>query len=242
MHPNLSHLLDDTPAWLDVFFTATTMLTLGLLFVAIRRLSIRQASLFLGLSLLWLAGLGVLAYNHFFQQLDARPPGFALVLTPPLLLIIGLLTNPKSRAWLYQLLLADLTRLHTVRVPVELTLYGLYMQQQIPQLMTFEGRNYDILAGLTAPLVAHYFVGQKRLARRWLLTWNVLALGLVLNIVVQAILSLPLPFQQLAFEQPNVGLLKWPYVWLPGFVVPVVLFSHIVVIQRLISAQNRNRV
>ncbi|MFD2935682.1 hypothetical protein [Spirosoma flavum] len=235
MQPNLSNLFTPTPLWLDAFFVVTTLLTLGMLYTAAHRVSVSGAVRVLVASLVWLTLLAVLAYRHFFQQLDAIPPHFVLAIGVPLLLIIGLVITTGGRAWTSQLPLPILTLLHTVRIPVELSLYGLYLYQQVPQLMTFEGRNYDILAGITAPVVAYYAFKQKRLAPRWLLLWNLLSVGLLLNIVVQAVLSTPLPFQQMGFEQPNVALLKMPYVWLPGFVVPTVLFSHIVAIGQLIQ-------
>lgn len=61
--------------------------------------------------------------------------------------------------------------------------------------------------------------------------WNLICLGLLLNIVVLAILSAPSPFQILAFDQPNIAITHFPYVWLPSVVVPIVLFSHLVAIR-----------
>lgn len=203
--------------------------------MAVRQISDRIAMVVLLASLIWLMGLALLAYNHFFQHLDARPPHFMLTIGPPLLLIIGLLLTNRGRFWINQLPLSVLTGLHTVRVPVELILYGLYSYQQVPQLMTFEGRNWDILAGLTAPIVTYLAFSRNKLSARWLLIWNGLVLGLLINIVTLAILSAPLPLQQLAFSQPNVAVLKTPYVWLPGYIVPVVLFSHVVATQQLLK-------
>ena len=209
-----------------------------MLYVAIRRVSVASATNVLIGSLLWLVALVLLAYNHFFQKIDARPPRFILVLGTPLLLIVSLLVTSKGRFWISQLPLSTLTRLHTVRIPVELGLYGLCVYHQVPQLITFEGRNFDILAGLTAPIIMYYVFKRRRLSSRGLLLWNILALVLVLSVVVQAILSSPLPFQQLAFEQPTVAILKAPYVWLPGFIVPAVLFAHAVAIQRLVAGND----
>lgn len=115
------------------------------------------------------------------------------------------------------------------------------IDNQVPELMTFEGGNYDILSGLTAPILAYVVFGKQHVSPRWLLVWNILALGLVINIVVHAVLSAPLPFQQLAFDQPNVGILKLPYIWLPGFIVPVVLFSHGVAIFQLLKSTQSTR-
>ncbi|MBN8825980.1 MULTISPECIES: hypothetical protein [unclassified Spirosoma] len=241
MQPNLSHLYDTTPLWLDAFFGATTLLTGYYLYSGVRQVSKRAANrLFVGVSI-WLIILALLAYNQIFLHLDARPPGLVLVIGPPLLFIIGLFITTQGRLWIEKLPLSTLTVLHAVRVPVELSLYGLYLYHQVPHLMTFEGGNVDILSGLTAPVVAYFTFQRHQLSNQWLLVWNMLVLGLVLNIVIHAILSAPFPFQQFGFDQPNVGILKVPYVWLPGFVVPTVLFAHLVAIYRLIKKVVRNK-
>jgi hypothetical protein len=67
-----------------------------------------------------------------------------------------------------------------------------------------------------------------------LLIWNVVCLGLLVNIVVIAILSVPTAFQQFGFDQPNIAIGQFPYVWLPSVVVPIVLLSHLVIIRSLV--------
>ena len=111
-----------------------------------------------------------------------------------------------------------------VRIPVELILFSLFAYGVIPQLMTFEGRNFDIVAGITAPAIAYWGFTKKIIGSRWILLWNFISLGLLLNIVINAILSAPFPFQQFAFDQPNTAVLYFPFVLLPAFIVPVVLF------------------
>ena len=58
--------------------------------------------------------------------------------------------------------------------------------------------------------------------------------GLLINIVATAVLSLPSPFQQQAFNQLNIAILYFPFVWLPSVVVPVVLLAHVSAIRQLI--------
>jgi hypothetical protein len=46
--------------------------------------------------------------------------------------------------------------------------------------------------------------------------------------------SLPhFPFQQFAFDQPNIAVLYFPFIWLPSCVVPLVLLSHLAAIRQL---------
>jgi hypothetical protein len=100
--------------------------------------------------------------------------------------------------------------------------------------MTFTGRNFDIVAGITAPLI--YFIcfkGDKVKNRSLLLGWNFICLGLLLNIVINAVLSAPFSFQQFAFYQPNIAVLYFPFILLPSFIVMIVLYSHLAAIRRL---------
>jgi len=47
-------------------------------------------------------------------------------------------------------------------------------------------------------------------------------------------LSAPSPIQKIAFEQPNIAILYFPFCWLPTFIVPIVLFSHLVAVRKLV--------
>ena len=182
----------------------------------------------------WLGVQGVLGLFRFYLELDTIPPRFIFLVPPTLIVIIVLFISSRGKNFINSLSLKHLTLIHSVRIPVEFCLWWLFLEGVIPQLMTFEGRNFDIIAGITAPLIYYIFFISKKLSRKALLIWNVVSLLLLLNIVFHAILSIPSPFQQMAFEQPNIGILYFPYLWLPCFIVPVVLFSHLVAIRKLL--------
>jgi hypothetical protein len=215
------------PAYLGLAFVLITGLAVGLFYRAAH-----HSKVVLGLLLAWLLGQGAVSLSGFYTVTAALPPRLALLLGPALLLIAGLLATPRGRRFLDGLRLDRLTLLHVVRIPVELVLLGLYLHQAVPQLMTFEGRNWDVLSGLTAPVV-YYLARRQRLSRAGLIVWNVLGLGLLLNIVGNALLSVPGPLQRFGFEQPNVAILHFPFVWLPGCVVPLVLLAHLAALWQL---------
>jgi hypothetical protein len=104
--------------------------------------------------------------------------------------------------------------------------------------MTIEGGNIDFIAGLTAPII-WWAYSKGRIWRTGLLIWNFLCLASVLNAVVRAQLSAPFPFQRFAFDQPTVAIFYFPFVLLIAFVVPVVLFSHVAVIRKLLREKTR---
>ncbi|CCH53920.1 hypothetical protein BN8_03054 [Fibrisoma limi BUZ 3] len=234
MQPNLAYLATELPNWLAAGFVFIVLFTVVLLFTAIWQTSLPTAWYALTGMLGWLLLTGGLAYRGVFLETSATPPRFVLLVLPPLGLIVTLFSFSRTRQWLDRLPLTTLTYLHSNRLAVELLLYGLFTYRQIPDLMTFEGRNFDILVGLTAPLVGYLAFHRHSMTNRALLVWNLFGLVLLLNIVINAVLSGPSPFQQFAFDQPNVGVLRFPFVWLPGFVVPVALFSHLVAIRQLL--------
>ena len=225
-------MLTDLPAYVVIIFVATVLLTFLLFVNAVK--TANDKGLVTGILIMWLGIQGTLAYKGFYQYESGTPPRFILAVLPGVVFIIILLIVAKK--FINGLDLQKLTMLHIVRIPVELTLYWLAAQKFIPELMTFGGRNFDIVSGITAPIIFFtcFRMGQIK-NKSLLLIWNFICLALLFNIVINAILSMPTRFQQFAFDQPNVGLFFFPFIWLPCFIVMVVLLSHLVVITRLLK-------
>lgn len=220
--------MDHLPTYISLVFGFTTGLVVWIFYTAAHRSRAVLVCL-----LLWLLGQGALGASGFYTVTNTLPPRLALLLGPPLLAVVGLFATARGRRFLASLHPDQLMLLHVARIPVELVLLGLYLHGAVPRLMTFEGCNWDILSGLTA-LVVYYLVFQKKqMGRVGIYIWNVVGLGLLLNIVANALLSTPGPLQHFAFEQPNVAILHFPFVWLPGCVVPLVLLAHLAVLWQL---------
>src|SRR4030095_2422809 len=135
----------DIPLYITILFIATTLLTLLFLY--------KSADNSLGvliISLIWLLIQGAVGLSGFYLVTNGIPPRFALAVWPALILIITLFVIPSGKVFISKLNLKYLTILHSVRIPVELVLFFLYKQKMIPQLMTFEGRNFDIVAGISS--------------------------------------------------------------------------------------------
>jgi len=223
-------MLTDLPDSLVIIFLLTVILTFLLFINAVRNKPTAAIVL-----VVWLAVTGIISINKVFQNTSTIPPRLMIVIAPAILFIILLLITKSGRKFTDNIDLKKLTLVHIVRVPVEITLFMLSTHKLIPELMTFAGRNFDILSGITAPIV--YFVCFKNSQlknRKLLLVWNFICLGLLLNIVINALLSAPFPFQQFAFDQPNVAILYFPFTWLPCFIVMIVLYSHLAAIRQLV--------
>ena len=229
-------MIEHLPSYISIAFGLTTLLSLLMFYLAVRKSPAGDATATWILVILtaWLILQAAITLGGFYST-DTRslPPRFMFLVIPPLLTILLLFLTRKGKVFIDGLPQSTMTFLHIVRIPVELVLYWLFLNKAVPELMTFTGRNFDILAGITAPFVAYYGLKQQQLGRKTLLTWNLIALGLLFNIVIHAVLSAPFALQRLAFDQPNIAVLYFPFSWLPGFIVPLVLFSHLVSIRQL---------
>lgn len=183
--------------------------------------------------IIWMIITGGLGLTGFYRKADAIPPRFVLLLLPVVLFIILLFTSKIGKHYTDKLSLKWLTILHIVRIPVEIVLHYVFLAGLIPDLMTFNGYNFDIISGITAPIMYYLVFVKKKVGRKGLLIWNFICLGLLINVLSIAILSAQTPFQKLAFNQPNIGVTYFPFVWLPSVIVFIVLVSHLASIRQL---------
>ncbi len=121
--------------------------------------------------------------------------------------------------------------IHVLRVPVEIILFQLYKDGQVPQIMTFQGWNLDIITGITAVPFLLILLLKRSLPEKAFRLWNIFGIILLGIIVTTAILSAPSPLQILAYEHPNLAILNFPYTLLPATVVPIALLSHLLLLR-----------
>lgn len=176
---------------------------------------------------------GSLAWMGFYIVSEGFPPRPALLLGPVVLAIALLVLLPQGRAFLLRGDMVSLVWLSILRVPVELVLHEGWLQGLVPRMLTYEGLNYDILAGLSAPLIAFHLMRATSPSRNLLLGWNVACLLLLLNVVIRALLSFPSTFQLLNLDTPMILVQHLPWILLPAVIVPIVLLSHVAMLVQL---------
>ena len=221
--------MENLPFYIGLVFTLSTFLALYFMYKASN-----QSKLALIILFTWMVFQMGVALSEFYLDKNTVPPRFLLMVLPPMAFIIFLFNTKKGKAYIDSLNPTYVYLLHIVRIPVELVLFWLAIEKVIPELMTFEGRNFDIISGITAPIIYYLGYHKKALSNKFVLIWNFLCLGLLVNIVINAVLSAPFAFQQFAFEQPNIAVLYFPFNWLPSLVVPMVLFAHLASIRHLL--------
>lgn len=225
-------MIENLPNWINWIFVLTVVFAVVFFYYANGKS--KKVTL---LIVIWSVFQSILAFTGFYLNTDLIPPRFLFVLIPVLLFLIYGLTN-KPKNWIIQNRRIEIsTFLHTIRIPIEIVLFYLFTNKMIPELMTFEGRNFDIIAGITAPIIGFLWI-KKIIGWKTLIIWNILALALVLFIFINGILSSELPIQMFGFEQPNKAINYFPFILLPATIVPIVIYTHITDIFKLWKEKN----
>ena len=187
--------------------------------------------------LAWLAITALVAGSGVLRRFDLTPPPFlAMVIA---IAIIGVAV-PFSR--LGTLLIAGLPIWFLVgaqvfRFPLELLLHRAYVEGIMPIQMSYCGRNYDIVSGITAGLLGVWLI--RRPVPRWVVAaWNILGFALLVNIVTVAIISTP-AFGWFGADRLNTFVTYPPFVWLPAILVMAALMGHVLAWRWLSSGPSR---
>lgn len=229
-------MIKDLPIYITLLFGLTVIATLVWFYLA------SKSKIVLFILVGWTLLQSAIGLNGIYLYTDAMPPRIMLFGLLPTLLAIGILfITPIGKKFIDSLHLKTLTSFHTIRIPVELVLVYLYYEGAVSIYMTFEGTNFDIFSGVTAPIMALYAIQGDRMKVKRLLSWNFVCLALLLNVVITAIFAIPSPFQKLSLEQPNVAVLYFPFNLLPTVIVPLVLLAHLAAIRQLFSVIRKNK-
>jgi hypothetical protein len=228
-HKRMQHL----PIYIYLTFGITVLLSIGLIYRAAN-----YSKTFLSALLVYIAIQLLLGVSGFYNQPSSGTTRFPLLVVLPMLFLLSRVVTHSGRAFLNGLDLPTLTLLHMIRIPVEVVLFWLFVHKAVPEAMTFHGRNFDIFSGITAPFIYYFGFVKRKISKAVMITWNLICLILLINVVSNAFLSLPARYQQFGFEQPNIALGYFPFLLLPAFLVPMVLLSMVASIVQLISKQS----
>jgi hypothetical protein len=186
---------------------------------------------FLFIALIWVLILSFLSLSDRYTLTKSLLPIFPVLTIPPALLVIALFFTRRGKEFIKSLNIKTLMILHFVRILVELGLFWLAAYKVIPESLTFEGRNFDILIGLTAPAIYYFGFVRIKVSKPIILVWNFIGLASLFNVVFNTVHTV------LVLKQPNIAIGYFPFVLLPSFIVPLVMFSHLASIKQLLSKQ-----
>jgi hypothetical protein len=198
------------------------------------------ALMIVGALTVWLAFTAALATSGVLAVWTSRPPRWPFVPLTALVAVLAFARTSFARGLINHAPPTWAIGAQTFRVGVELAIFALHEAGRAPVQVTFEGRNYDILVGLSAPLVA-WLVFRKRVSPAIIVLWNVLALAILANTVATIATSTPGPLHRDWPGQPFVAIATWPVIWLPAFLAPLAVFFHAVSLRQGLDAARSRR-
>jgi len=183
----------------------------------------------------WTALLLLLSYYGFFSQFETLPPRPALALLIPLPIVVVIAFSKKGTHLLQSIPLQWVVWMQSFRIAVELLLLMAFLKNLLPVQMTFEGLNFDILTGILALPVGYLLSKKKLYAPQLAIAYNVIGMLLLLNILVIAVLSMPTTFRYFQNEPANTLVAQFPFILLPGILVPIAYTLHIFSLRQLLT-------
>ena len=233
--------LDEVPLRVDALFFAAVLGVLALFGLAVRSAAQRAgqaADLWtmraaMG-AMCWLVATGLAALSDALR-------GFSLPLFTALMILTGGAAFSRIGAALVAAVgPVGLIGFQFFRVLVAVFLRGMYQAGQAPVQVTYEGLNFDIFAGLTAPAMA-WLVWRGKVGSYAIWAWNALGLMLLAEAMAIAALSMPTEFRVFTNEPPSTFATYAPYVWLPTVLAPAALLGHLLVLRWLSSSCSGSR-
>ncbi len=179
----------------------------------------------------WMLATALVAASGLLRRFDATPPPFALLIVAVAAIGIGVPLSPLGRILVRGLPLWALVGYQVFRFPLELLLHRAYIEGVMPVQMSYSGRNFDIVSGITAGALGLWLL-RRDASRRVVAAWNLLGSALLVNIVAVAILSTP-QFAWFGTDRLNTFVTSPPFVWLPAILVAAALAGHVLVWRRL---------
>ncbi|PKM03498.1 MAG: hypothetical protein CVV16_08705 [Gammaproteobacteria bacterium HGW-Gammaproteobacteria-6] len=215
---------------LFLFFVAAVVMMLVAVIIRYLPHGYRTPSL-VGL-VAWIAYGGMLGYEGVIANTALLPPGLFYLLAPIMIFIMFITQSRVGQTVALSFPLWLMMGMESLRLVVEIFLHQLWLDGQLPRVMTFHGANFDILIGASAPIVAWLLASQK-ISNRMALAWNVIGIAMLANVAVSGVLTTPGPLHLIATEVPNAAIGTFPFTYIPGLIVPLALILHVLSIRAL---------
>jgi hypothetical protein len=185
----------------------------------------------------WFIYVGALGYFGVIANTAMFPPGIAFIFVPVVVFLVLFILRVGSSAGSRMALVFPLWVLigtQAFRVGVELFIHQLWIDGLVPKMLTFAGANVDIYIGASALVIA-WLSMRGWWGQRLALLWNILGLLSLANVVTRAVLTAPGPLHLIHAEVPNRMIGTFPFMFIPGFFVPLAVVLHVLAIRSIVS-------
>ncbi len=166
--------------------------------------------------------------------LASIPPPFPQAVLFSLVVALFLLfwRSLLFREWMLSVDIRVLILIHVSRF-VGIYFLVLYSRGDLPYTFAVPGGWGDIVVAATAIPVSLFLQNEGAISRRILFLWNLFGLADILLVIATA--------SRLAMANPEsmTALTRLPLSLLPTFLVPIILFTHIIIFIRLLSSRRK---
>jgi hypothetical protein len=215
---------------MSILFAVGTIFLLAVVLSGLFLFSAKPLGRFAALIFLAWFGYGAtVGYLGVLANTSSTPPGifWLFVAFPPFM--VTLIGSKWAKETAKNISLAWLIGLQVFRLPLELVLHALFGEGRLPKVMTFEGINFDIVMGASAPVVA-FLASTQRIPVTAVKIWNALGIVMVINVAARGV------FFAIQGPPPNVhdfAIATFPYTLIPSFCVPLALGLHVLSLRKL---------
>jgi len=228
---------------IPLFFGFIGLMTIAVIGLSARFFGSRIAGVITAALFGWFLYVGWIGYFGLLQNITMRPPGATFLLLPVVALIvifIWRICSPAGERAALAIPLWILVGTQCFREVVELFLHELWQAGLIPKMLTFAGANLDIYVGASAPLLA-WLAARAKAGIRVALIWNVLGLLVLANVVLRAVFTTPGPLNLIRAEVPDLMIGTFPFMFIPGFFVPLAVVLHVLALRQISIAMRSKR-
>ncbi|HEX5668820.1 MAG TPA: hypothetical protein VFX73_08465 [Chitinophagaceae bacterium] len=180
---------------------------------------------------IWIAYIIGLTVSGVLNDFDLPPRVPLLIIIPSIIFSIYITGRTSFRDIL------QLTPIHYpifmqgFRILVELLIFTAWSEGYFPKRVTFEGLNYDILVGATAPVMG-WLLMKNKLGLNAALIWNIAAM-MILSVTGYAFISAYF-FPGFAEGIDKTHFIKFPFILLPSVLLSIAIFLHIFSIRQIL--------
>lgn len=184
--------------------------------------------------LAWWAYTATLAYSDILQDFSL-PPRLALLVVLPTFLFTGvLLYRERDNAILHSIPRPWPIFFQSFRILVETLFVFSLAAGVLHEEVTIEGYNFDMLVGVSAPVVGLLVYKWEVLSEKAALVWNYIGLLVLGSVVVVFITTIYFPHMWgSAVPLAPKAFATFPFVLVASFLMPVAVFVHVLSIVQL---------
>lgn len=156
------------------------------------------------------------------------------VVLPVVALVCAFFAFPRIRAALMATPLSALVAINTIRI-LGVIFVMLYAAGRLPAPFAPSAGWGDMIAGVAAPAVAWSIARFGARVRPLAFAWNIFGAADLISAIALGALSAPGPLNAFAGPPTSAIMTSLPWLMIPGFLVPSLFFTHLVIFYRLLA-------